>query len=225
MTHQLIQGDCLQVIPTLVGGVDAVITDPPYGINFKSNGQWFTGAKSLHGDKTVELAESVAQLYSGKTVAMFFSPYKPYSINWRNVLVWNKGGHVGIGGDRETCWKRDFELIGVKDNKPLNGFRDSAVLNFNAVLPPPSGHFAEKPVELMAYLIQKLTNPGDVVLDPFMGSGTTGVACVRTGRGFIGIEINAEYFAIAQHRIEEATYQPSLFAPQQQQWQAVSMFG
>ena len=226
MSYKLIHGDCLEVMPTLADkSIDAVITDPPYGIDFKSNGQLFTGAKSIYGDKTTELAEIVAKFYSGKTVMMFFSPYKPYNINWRNVLVWNKGGHVGIGGDRETCWKRDFELIGVKDNRPLNGFRDSAVLNFNAVLPPPSGHFAEKPVGLMAYLIRKLTNPGDTIIDPFMGSGSTIVAAIQEGRNAIGIERDADYFAIAQQRCLEATYQPSLFTPQPTQWKPVAMFG
>jgi hypothetical protein len=55
------------------------------------------------------------------------------------VLVWTKGKHVGIGGDRQTCSKRDFELIGVRDNKPLNGGRDSSVLSYTAPSPPPSG--------------------------------------------------------------------------------------
>ena len=126
-------------------------------------------------------------------------------------MVWNKGAHVGIGGDRETCWKRDFEMIGVRDNAPLNGKRDSAVLRFHALSPPPTGHVAEKPVDLLCYLIRKLSQPGDTILDPFMGSGTTGVACMKTGRNFIGIEIEEKYYQIATKRIEDARRQPLLF--------------
>lgn len=74
-----------------------------------------------------------------------------------------------------------------------------------------SVHPTQKPAELMAYLVQTYTNKGETVLDFTMGSGTTGVACVQTGRNFIGCEIDQNYFAIAQRRIAEAQAQPSLF--------------
>ena len=65
-------------------------------------------------------------------------------------------------------------------------------------------HPTQKPVALMEYLIRTYTNPGDTVLDPFLGSGTTGVAAANTGRRFIGIEMDADYFAVAQSRIQKA---------------------
>ena len=68
-------------------------------------------------------------------------------------------------------------------------------------------HPAQKPLALLTYLIEKATQPEDTVLDPFMGSGTTGVACVQTGRRFIGIEIDPKYYEIAQRRIAEAEAQ------------------
>ena len=71
-------------------------------------------------------------------------------------------------------------------------------------------HPTQKPLELMEWVILNYTNPGDTILDPFMGSGTTGVACVQTGRNFIGIEICEEYFRIAEKRIKSAQQQPSL---------------
>ena len=198
------QGDCLEYLKTLKpGSVDAVVTDPPYGIAHKSNGQRFRSAVPISGDNDLALAESVIDWAKGIPLAMFYSPYRPLATKWRSVLVWSKGGHTGIGGDRETCWKRDAELVGVKDNKALNGKRDSCVLPFNARQGIASGHFCEKPIGLMVYLIEKLTQPGDIILDPFMGSGTTGVACVRTGRNFIGCEIDPTYFAIAQRRIAD----------------------
>jgi DNA modification methylase len=201
---QLHLGDCLDVLLTLeAGSVDAVVTDPPYGISHKSNGQWFKQAVQIAGDESTDAALRVAE-WAGKTpLCMFFSPYAPMPIKWRSVLAWNKGEHVGIGGDRATCWKRDFELIGVRCNRPLNGNRDSGVLSFPALLPPPSGHVAEKPIRLMSYLIRKLTKPGDTVLDPFMGSGATLAACLQTGRNFIGIELDPRWFAIAQRRIAD----------------------
>ena len=71
-------------------------------------------------------------------------------------------------------------------------------------------HPTQKPIELMSKIIQDFTKEGDTILDPFMGSGTTGVACVQTGRNFIGIEIDPTYFAIAERRIKEAQMQPTL---------------
>ena len=84
-----------------------------------------------------------------------------------------------------------------------------------------TGHKSQKPQALMAELVEKYTKPGDTILDPFMGSGTTGVACVQTGRNFIGIEIDAGYFEIAQRRIAEAQLQPRLFEPGEQHAQPV----
>lgn len=183
--------------------VAAIIADPPYGINMESHGMHFRNHTSMNGDHSTGVMEFVYRwsVARGLCLAMFFSPYHVPPFKWRNVLVWNKGAHVGIGGDRNTCWKRDFEMIGVANNKSLNGRRDSAVLNFNAVLPPPSGHVAEKPVSLLCYLIKKLTNLGEVILDPCMGSGATGEACLLTGRKFIGIENDPKWFDAARDRL------------------------
>jgi site-specific DNA-methyltransferase (adenine-specific) len=201
--------DCLEILPNLPK-VDAVITDPPYGIRHKTNGQWFLQATPIRGDGDTTLIEKLDEWCGARAFVSFFSPYNPPPVQWRSVLVWAKGAHVGIGGDRETCWKRDAEMIGVKGNLPLNGARDSCVLRFNAVTPPPpSGHFCEKPVQLMEYLVSKLQET--TILDPFMGSGTTGVACANLGRKFIGVEIEPKYFDIACTRIEAAYAQGRLF--------------
>ena len=203
----LYHGDCLEILPTL-DKVDAVVTDPPYGIAHSSNGQRFKDASPIHGDSDTESYKWIDSL--NLPTICFFSPYIETGIRWRSVLCWSKGAHVGIGGDRKTCWKRDFELIGVARNGPLNGGRDSAVLSFRALLQPPSGHFCEKPESLMIYLLNKL--PHNTILDPFMGSGTTGVACANLGRKFIGIELERKYFDIACERIEAAQAQLRMFA-------------
>ena len=86
-------------------------------------------------------------------------------------------------------------------------------------------HPTQKPIDLLAYLIRTYTNEGETILDNTMGSGSTIVAAIQEGRNAIGIERDADYFAIAQQRCLEATYQPSLFTPQPTQWEPVAMFG
>lgn len=196
--------DCMDILPLIEkGSVDAVVTDPPYGIEFQSHGHLFLKSREIRGDDSLASLNWVRNWAEeiGICCCMFFSPFVPTK-GWRNVLCWAKGAHVGIGGDRETCWKRDFELIGIERNGPLEGCRDSSVLRFNAVLPPPSGHVAEKPVALMEYLVWKLNT--NCAIDPFLGSGTTGVACVRLGRKFMGIEKEPKYFDISVNRIKDA---------------------
>ena len=206
----LYRADCLDVLPTLeANSVDAVITDPPYGIAFSSNGQLFVKAGTIAGDEDSRLAETVYGICADRNwpLAMFFSPYRWFTNGWRNVLVWHKGYHVGVGGDRETCWKRDVEMIGVAFNRELNGNRDSSLLRFNAISPNFVGllHPAEKPLSLVRYLVERLTHPGNTVCDPCIGSGTTAKACIQTGRRFIGVEIDPTSFDIAVRRIEEAS--------------------
>ena len=75
------------------------------------------------------------------------------------------------------------------------------------IIPHNNGHPTPKPVKVTKWLIENTTNEGDTILDPFMGSGTTGVACVQTGRNFIGIEIEPKYYEIAERRIKEAQMQ------------------
>jgi DNA modification methylase len=198
----LIYGDARDVMPTL-DSVEAVVSDPPYGIQHESHGQRFARAKPIAGDGDVSLIEWLDEwCLSRCAFVSFFSPFMPPRVQWRSILVWDKGAHVGIGGDRATCWKRDAELIGVKGNKPLAGQRDSSVLRFNAVLPPPSGHFCEKPLPLMRYIVGKLQE--HVIVDPCMGSGTTGEACVKEGKTFIGIETEREWFDYSCERIRKA---------------------
>ena len=195
----LMLGDCRELLPSL-GPVDALISDPPYGIAFRSNGQWFVGADPIAGDDGTDSAEFVRKWVGSLPLVMFFSPYRPMD-GWRSVLVWDKGEHVGIGGDRETCWKRDHELIGVSGNGNLNGRRDSSMLRYLAVSPPPSGHVAEKPEPLMRYLLWKL-GVADVC-DPFMGSGTTLVAAKRLGIRAIGVEVEEKWCEIAAKRLQQ----------------------
>ena len=120
---------------------------------------------------------------------------------FQQLLVWNKGNATPNRYYLNAC---EFILMLRKGKaKNINNMGTKNILSIPNIRGGKS-HPTEKPIELMAILIENSTNMGEVVLDPFMGSGSTGVACVNTGRNFIGIELEQGYFEIAQSRIEEA---------------------
>jgi site-specific DNA-methyltransferase (adenine-specific) len=211
----LYHGDCREVLPGLPRH-DLLLTDPPYGIGLKnhdstglyrSNRDW-----TIANDHDLQAALDVSEFADsrGMVVAMFCSPDLPIPGKWRNRLVWHKHG-LGMGGDPTTCWRRDWELILVRGNGSLAGGRDSAVLRYD-IRPSEFEHPCQKPVTLLVYLLQKIG--GRTVLDPFMGSGTTGVACAQLGKAFTGIERERKYFDIACERISRAQAQGTLLPPE-----------
>lgn len=211
----LILGDCLEVMP-LLGKVDAVVTDPPYGIGLENHGKGKTRRYmdwTIAGDDSQVVGQAAIDIIDawGSVCIAFASPKKPWSGKWRQYLVWEKGEHVSGGGDPSTCWKPSWELVQIARNGPLNGRRDGAVLRFPARQADYSLHPTPKPISLINYLIVKTIDTATTILDPFMGSGTTGVACAKLGRKFIGIELDEGYFDIACKRIDEAYRQGDMF--------------
>lgn len=210
---RLINADCREVLPTL-GKVDAVVTDPPYGIAHASNrvwktttAEWMQSEIAFDGDTA---ARDFVLGWHGGDFLCFGSLKKPAPDNTRGTLIWDKGPASGMG-DLTFPWKPSFELIFV-GGAGWKGDRTEAVLkDFWITSRASMGrvHPNEKPVSLMEALLRKST--AETILDPFMGSGTTGVAAVKLGRRFIGIEIGERYFQIACRRIEEATKQPDMF--------------
>jgi DNA modification methylase len=205
-------GDCREILPTLPK-VDAVITDPPYGVKYSScMGGKFKGA-SIIGDECVSVRDEVIAAFPGVR-GLYFGSWKMPKPAWtKQTLVWEKGDHVGMG-DLSLPWRPNTEEIYVVGGGFV-GHRGSSVIRFNAPSPnftPDKERFhpTEKPVGLMEILLGK--TPGEVVLDPFMGSGTTGVACMNLGRSFIGIEREPKYFDIACRRIEDAQRHGRLIA-------------
>ncbi len=209
-------GDCLDVLPTLAG-VDAVVTDPPYGISYENKRsdirpRTFAPVIDSDGDMSIGQAAIDTCFSQEWPVCTFAHHRSPWQGKWRQWLVWDKGPAVGGGGDIATCWKFTWELIQFGGFGRLNGQRDSSVLRFWIGQKDSHNHPCEKPLPLILYLLGKLTeNP--VVLDPFMGSGTTGVAAVQLGRRFIGVEIDPAYYAIAERRIRQAEQDARLFDP------------
>jgi DNA modification methylase len=205
MTVELHLGDCLKVMKTIpAGSVDAVVTDPPYGIAYES-GQYSVLPRSIVGDDSTAVRDAALAMWDGP--ALVFGTWRaPRPIGTKMVLVWDTLGALGMG-DLSLPWKPSHQEVYVLGSG-FSGRRDSDVLRCAPVQSMAKNgrcHPHEKPVGLMKMLLAKC--PPGTILDPFMGSGTTGVACVQTGRNFIGIEIDPGYFAIAKKRIEEAQLQ------------------
>ena len=198
-------GDCMDILPTL-GKVDAVITDPPYGgvLNKKSgHGKLKESLKKYGGgdwdykpDK--EFFDFVCNISKMQIIwgGNYFSDFLPSSRCW---LVWNKLNGTSSFADCELA----FTNI------------ESAVRMFSVSVNSIDGraHPTQKPLALMKWCIEQAGNP-DTILDPFMGSGTTGVAAIQLGRKFIGIEREPKYFDIACKRVEQAVAQGQLFEPE-----------
>lgn len=208
----LIQADCLKVLPLLeVGSVDAVVTDPPYGIGMVAFDDSFDAgvagfiaspgavAAVFHSPRRViEFAKRVdgwsfeRLLWMHKT-ADIAAPWRGWCMNSEAIAIFSRGSH--LGWPKAETYRSDTYSVGPWER---------------------AGHPNGKPLAVVLDLARRLTKPGWVVLDPFMGSGTTGVACIRTGRKFIGIELDPGYFRIACDRIrrELDTYLGGpMFAP------------
>ena len=200
-------GDCLEILPTLPK-VDALITDPPYGIGFAAQpttGQRAAGMLPQNwddvkiGDSAIEsmLAISESQIIWGGNYYLL-----PFSRGW---LSWFKPDAPPSMGHFELAW--------TNFDRPCRQISCSiAQTNSERV-----GHPTQKPIKVMEWCIRQLpsflyVDAAQTILDPFMGSGTTGVAGMNLGRKFIGIEIEQKYFDIACERIENAQRQARMFA-------------
>ena len=192
-------GDCLEIMPTLeAGSVDAVVTDPPYGINYEASRYQNASFSGVIAGDTKE-----------------FDPLPLLSIT-KQLILWggnNYANRLPVGG--WLCWDKrcnesadrilgsPFELAWTNHR---TRFKIKRLQHGGAVNADGHGikrvHPTQKPVALMEWCIG--FTKGETILDPFMGSGTTGVACVKTGRKFIGIELDRGYFDIAVKRIEKA---------------------
>lgn len=185
----LYHGDCYKLLPIKA---DAVVTDPPYGIGFAR--QPTTGArkrgqrKENWDDKPASVANLIG---ASKLIAIWGGNYYPLPPS-RGWLVWNKPGAPPSMADAELCW--------TNLDRNINAISWSIA----ATNPERVGHPTQKPVRVMSWTMDQVGVPqGATVLDPFMGSGTTGIACIRTGRNFIGIELDATHYKTACDRIEK----------------------
>jgi DNA modification methylase len=202
-------GDCLAILPTL-GRVDACVTDPPYGMSYQSNYRTDRWGK-IAGDEGTELLYSLCTL-NPEHSSYIFCRYENLLKGLpapKSVIVWVKNNWSM--GDLKHEHGRQTELIiyypGRNHYWPKN--RPTDVIH--SVRTGNNDHPTEKPTDLMEQIVSWTAG---TVVDPCMGSGTTGVAAAKLGRKFIGIEIDPNYFEIACKRIEEAYKQPDLFVEQ-----------
>ena len=201
MTVELHLGDCLEVMKGMPDkSVDAVITDPPYGINKEGWDSSFPDYLITEGFRLSDFMAVIPGIWSlGRCISLMEDKYL-----W--TIAGHKGGAMSNGAVGFNKWQP--VVVGGKTKKRIG----SDAFDFS---PSDIGHViyhsCQKPVNFMAWIIERCTQPTDTILDPFMGSGTTGVACANLGRKFIGIEIEEKYFDIACKRIETAYSQPLLF--------------
>ena len=224
MGIKLLHGDCLELMKDIPdGSVDLILTDPPYNIARKNNfhtmgrsgidfGEWDKGFDQFGW------LPNIPRLLNKNGSAVIFNDWKNIGEIARNLessgmvikdmIRWEKSNPMPR--NRERRYITDFECAvwltkkGAKwtfhrQNDPYErpAFRHALVMGTNKV------HPTQKPVTLMEELLLIHTDQGSVVCDPFMGSGSTGVACVNTNRNFIGIELDEKYFEIAKQRIKE----------------------
>lgn len=190
----LYQGDCREILPTL-GRFDAVVTDPPYGINIAANPvrqkhekmEWDAAPVTSDVLERITLISNEQIIWGGNYFDL------PQS---RGFLIWDKlqPENFSLAMCEQAWWSRDANAKIFK----------KSVLSYEKF------HPTQKPVELMRWCLGFIPDAKNI-LDPFMGSGTTGVAAVKLGRKFTGIELEPKYFDIACRRISEALKQPDMF--------------
>jgi site-specific DNA-methyltransferase (adenine-specific)/modification methylase len=209
--QRLILGDCIQVMP-LLGKVDAVVTDPPYGIGESGQKNRTRGGlakpgdyKDCHWDNQPASAEHMAMIRAASRHQIifggnYFEGLGPTSC-W---LVWDKQNGENDFADCELAWTnlpKAVRRIYWRWNGMIRKGDDQRE------------HPTQKPVGVMEWCLTHIPD-AKTILDPFMGSGTTLVACQRMGRHGVGIELDPDYFAIACKRVDEAARQPDLLIPE-----------
>jgi DNA modification methylase len=222
---RLIQGDCLEVMP-LLGKVDAVVTDPPYGINggsgtvgklraHKHNYASFVDTEENIGLTVIPAVAMALEKADGRGVVTpgpkcFLSYPKPSAF----------GSFYQPATAALNLWGRaSSQPIFYYGRPPRLGkdIGDTTYKIDDARSDGGEGHPCPKPLKSMKQLVSLASNVGQTILDPFMGSGTTLVACAKLGRHGIGIEIDPDYFDIACERVRKAYEQPDMFIAQPEQ--------
>ena len=218
------QGDCLELMKNIPdGSVDLIVTDPPYivetvgcGIYKQADKQYVKELNIMKDGFDVKVLDEICRIMKKINVYFFCSqkqiiPLLDYfatkkKCNW-NLLCWHKSNPIPACGNKyltDTEYVLFFREKGVKIHGEYKTKFTYYVTPLNQKDKKRYGHPTIKPVDILENFVVNSSEHGNVVCDPFMGSGSTGVACVNTGRHFIGMELDEKYFEIARNRIEEA---------------------
>jgi len=211
----ILHGNSIELLPTLENNsFDLLLSDPPYGMDFKSG---WNDKEKIANDKivdTIALFEDVLKVSVPllKDDAHFYlfgnidylpeiKPIIEKYLNIKNILIWDRKV-IGMGDLKTYGFSYDIVYFGYnKKWKDLNGTRDRDILQFNRLTPSDNIHPTEKPIDLLEYLIKKSTKENDKVLEPFAGGGSTLISCKNTNRLATGIEIEEKYFNLIKSRI------------------------
>ena len=225
---ELLQGDCLELMQSIPNeSIDLVITDAPYRLN-KTTGSATSASKAERWKGNIPVADKKAGIMNDihfsewlpivyeklkkeahcyiwandKNICDIQTEAEKAGFRLHNVLIWKKNNCTPNRWYMKNC---EFVLFLHKGKSfPIANLGDAQLFEINNISGKNKVHPTQKPVELLQRLIVNSSTENGIVLDPFMGSGSTGVACVNTGRRFIGIELDKRYFDIAEKRIEEA---------------------
>lgn len=218
-------GDCIELMKEIPDeSIDLIVTDPPYKITSRGNGgnsggmfqKKIVNKGQVFNNNDISIKDYLGEFYrmlkpqtncyimtNNKNITEFLIAVKDSDFHFIKNLVWVKDNKI-MG----QSYMSQFEYIiflRKGPHKKINNCGDSDVLTFpNKKLKDENGktiHDTEKPVGLMKVLIDNSSQPDDLVLDPFMGIGSTGVACINTNRNFIGYELDTHYFTIAKERL------------------------
>lgn len=213
--QEIIEGDSRNILKTLnKKSFDLLLSDPPYGMDFKSG--WNTKDK-IQNDKIEDtvvlfeevLKESVPLLKDDAHFYLFgninylpqIKPIIEKYLTLKNILIWNRK-IIGMGDLKTYGNSYDIVYFGYnKKWKDLNGTRDRDILNFQRVEPAKNIHPTEKPLDMLEYLLKKSSQENDKILEPFAGGGSTLLACKNTNRKATGIEIENKYVELIKQRI------------------------
>lgn len=214
-------GDCREA-DLGSGSFHAVVTDPPYGVAYVTNrrkvldtpkmlandGVAPLWSVSLMADAVVD-GGAVYLCTSLGVMGVWAASMAASGLRMKTPIIWDKT--IWTAGDLEGDYGNQVE-IALFAHKGRHKLRAGRKANLWSIPRPPAGeHPTPKPVGLMSAMVENSTDRGDSVLDPFMGSGTTGVAAVRLGRRFTGVEVDPQYFEIACRRIDAAQRQTDIF--------------
>lgn len=211
-------GDCLEIMPQLDCEVDAAITDPPYGIDYQS--AWRIDSDrfdKISGDAQLDLAwiklcEAITKkclfcFCRWDTSNDFYNAITDTGLTIKSQIIWDRVVH-GLGDLKaQYAPQHDNAWFATKPCFVFPGNRPKSIYRFMRVAPDKLSHPTEKPIALMKKVINDIAQKNDLILDPFMGSGTTLVAAYHLGRRAIGIELEQKYCDIAIERLR----QPPLF--------------
>jgi len=229
-------GNALDVLPT-IGRVDHFISDPPYEASLHAAKANVTALrmdsgpelKAVNFDAIDDIREPIVDLFAANCdgwvivfctvegVARWADAFNPSSLKYKRACVWVKPDSTPqLNGQGPAQGAECFVVCwGGSGHAKWNAGGKRGIYTHLVNNPERTGlHPTEKPRRLMSEIIADFTNPGELICDPFMGSGTTGVAAVMAGRRFVGIELNETYFDLSCKRLEDAQRQGSLFQEQ-----------